>query len=168
MRASVLLFCTLLVAACSGGDESSTNETDSATGEEAAASADAAPSEAETTPSESQSEAGGDASTSVEDMTLPQTAWRATGEDGAIYTTFFDPDGVYRDMKNGELWGDGTWERLPDGRVCFTPAEEGRSGDCWSLGRETRDGTMRVTRDDGREVELLRVTYIAPLETADS
>ena len=119
--------------------------------------------ESSASPSDAAAAANDDAA-SEEDMVLPSSAWRVTGEDGAIYTTFFDADGLYRDMKNGDAWADGAWERLGDGRVCFTPSEESRAGACWSLGRESREGTMRVTSDDGREVELQRVTYIAPFD----
>ena len=32
------------------------------------------------------------------------TAWRAIAEDGARYVTEIDPDGTYRDLRNGDPW----------------------------------------------------------------
>jgi hypothetical protein len=168
MRPFLMLACALALAGCgegpvttneisaeipiegdTAGEEGKGSET---TETENTASENAPPSEAEPVDSEA--------------LTLTGTAWRVTGEDGAIYTTFLDPDGSYRDMKNGDPWAQGTWERLADGRLCFTPADEERSGDCWEFGSEDREGNLRVTNDDGHEVELRPVTYIAPEDEA--
>lgn len=112
--------------------------------------------------SASDSEAEAPAEPSANDLAMINTAWRVTGEDGAVYTTYFDPEGRYRDTKNGEPWHEGAWERLADGRLCFTPDDQDRSGACWALGERKADGTMRARRDDGREIELQQVTYLAP------
>lgn len=93
---------------------------------------------------------------------MQETAWRALGEDGAIYTTFFDADGTYRDFKNGEALQSGSWEQREDSKLCFTPAEEDRIGECWTLAPASNDDTMRPTSDGGKEIELRKVTYIAP------
>ena len=170
MRVSIWLACAILLSGCSGAQDGATNETSLAAPEDSVDASEAggeAPELAadESSASSSDAEAASnDDDASDEAMVLRSSAWRVTGEDGAIYTTFFDADGLYRDMKNGEAWADGAWERLGDGRVCFSPSDEGRAGACWSLGRESREGTMRVTSDDGREVELQRVTYIAPID----
>jgi hypothetical protein len=97
-------------------------------------------------------------------LDMAETAWRVTGEDGAIYTSFLDPDGAYRDFKNGDLWQTGQWKRVGDGRLCFTPDDEERSGECWTNDPPVDGGTMRTTSDTGRTVELRQVAYIAPAE----
>lgn len=174
MRVSIWLACAFLLSSCSGAQDGATNETSMAAPEDAVDASEAGGEATEpvaedssASPSDAEASANDD-DASEEAMVLPSSAWRVTGEDGAIYTTFFDADGLYRDMKNGEAWADGAWERLGDGRVCFTPSDESRAGACWSLGRESREGTMRVTSDDGREVELQRVTYIAPIDEPDA
>ncbi len=98
-------------------------------------------------------------------LDMTGTGWRVTGEDGSIYTSFLDPDGNYRDFRNGTLWQTGTWERRGDGRLCFTPDDEDRVGECWTNDPPIDDGTMLTTNDAGRTIELLRVTYI-PAEEA--
>ncbi|MEE1876577.1 hypothetical protein [Altererythrobacter litoralis] len=156
MRHIPLFACILLLAGCNPPQDTAGNE------------AAASPSPAE----EAVADAVGAAETpvpkpSTADIAMANTAWRVTGEEGAIYTTFLDPDGRYRDLKNGDPWQEGTWERLADGRLCFTPEDETRSGACWTLGKESDEGTMRVTSDAGREVELQQVTYIAALDEAE-
>lgn len=94
-------------------------------------------------------------------VALANTAWRVQGEDGAIYTTYLDADGTYRDFKNGESLQEGSWEEVSEGRLCFTPADEERTGECWSNERQEKDGTMRTTSDSERTVELRQVTYVA-------
>ena len=140
----------LLLAACAQPQEES--------GGESAASQDA--SEASAEPDAK----SGDDATSFEAVQMPvmsQTGWRVLGEDGAVYTTFFDADGSYRDFKNGEPMQTGTWEERVDGKLCFTPAEEGRIGECWKLDRVGSDGMMKPVSDAGKTIELRQVTYIA-------
>ena len=57
------------------------------------------------------------------DQSIPMagTAWLTVGTDGAVQTTLIDADGRYRDMRNGELFGEGTWQLLPNGTICFEP-----------------------------------------------
>ena len=94
-------------------------------------------------------------------LALAGTAWRVDGEDGGVYTTYLDPDGTYRDFRNGDPLQEGTWEEVSEGRLCFTPSEEGRSGECWANERQKKDGTMRTTSDSGLTVEVRQVTYVA-------
>ena len=150
MRMSPLLASVLLLAGCNPPPEE-------AAGESAPAAA-AASAAGDATSSESPA-----ASPTPEQLALVNTAWRVSGEDGATYTTMFDADGQYRDLKNGEPWQQGGWERLADGRLCFEPSDETRAGACWTLGEEKQDGKMRARSDTGREIELQQVTYIAPL-----
>ena len=95
---------------------------------------------------------------------MSQTAWRVLGEDGAIYTTFFDENGDYRDFKNGEAAQNGSWNERADGQLCFTPADETRIGDCWKLSTVSKDGIMKPVSDAGKVIDLRQVTYIAPAE----
>ena len=92
------------------------------------------------------------------------TGWRVLGEDGAVYTTYFDADGSYRDFKNGEELQSGTWDERNDGQLCFTPAVEHRIGECWKLGMVGSDKIMTPVSDAGKTIELRQVTYIAPVE----
>lgn len=162
MRIIPLLASILLLAGCNPPQEQATSEA----GTEPDAAADAAPGEEQGAEVTETQDAPDESAPADDEMALSNTAWRVTGEDGAIYTTFFDGDGQYRDMKNGEPWQDGTWEQLADGRLCFTPSDENRAGSCWSLGKRKKDGTMRVTSDEGREVMVTQVTYIAPVDEA--
>lgn len=154
MRIIPLLAYVLVLAGCNAPADQPAEESTPAA--EATAEADAA--EAAESP---------EATPTPEELALVNTAWRVTGEDGAIYTTFFDAEGAYRDTKNGDPWADGAWERLADGRLCFEPSDEGRTGACWTLGKHKKDGTMRVTDDSGREVLLQQVTYLAPVAEAE-
>ena len=142
MRSIPVLALALTLAACAGSEEA-----DPPAAEQANADAPQQPAEEKD-----------------ESVRMAETAWRVVGEDGAIYTTFFDPGGVYRDFKNGEPLQSGTWERREDGRLCFTPESEELGGECWTNDELDTDGTMRTTSDSGRTIELRQVTYIAPAE----
>ena len=102
--------------------------------------------------------------TTPKNLTLAETAWRASGEDGAVFTTYLDADGTYRDHKNGEPLQDGEWEEVSQGRICFTPAKDETSGECWALEKPDAEGVMRATNDAEKVIELRRVTYVAPQE----
>lgn len=96
---------------------------------------------------------------------MAETAWRVRGEDGAIYTTYFDADATYRDFKNSVRLQEGTWQALSDeNKLCFTPSQEGHIGECWALAPLSSKGIMQPTSDGGRTIELRQVTYIAPLD----
>lgn len=118
---------------------------------------------------ETASETGGDSASKEPDApvampVMARTGWRVQGEDGSIYTTFFDAGGVYRDFKNGEPIQEGTWEERLDGKLCFTPSADGRIGECWELAPVDIDGMMKPVSDAGKTIELRQVTYIAPSE----
>jgi len=89
---------------------------------------------------------------------LAGTGWLTIGGDGAVQTTYFDPEGRYRDFRNGELLGEGDWERGPEGRVCFEP-DAGR-GACWTTSEIDEDGEASATDGEGRTIAIKRVTYL--------
>ena len=115
-----------------------------------------------------------DPAASPSDEPAPQifaaTAWRAVAEDGARYTTQLDPDGTYRDLRNGDPWQVGSWT-YSDGEqgklLCFTPGDENGIERCWEPER-MRGDTMRATSDSGTTIELERVDYEPPLDEPDS
>lgn len=109
------------------------------------------------------SESGGEASI----IPMAETGWLTVGEDGAVFTTFLDAGGTYRDFRNGSPWQTGTWQRREDGRLCFVPDAADRVGGCWTTGELSEDGTMKATNQDDKAIELKRVTYLAP-EAAES
>lgn len=125
-------------------------------------------------PADEGNEAGEGAIVSVEDSggstdegagtapDLERTAWRAEGADGAIYITYLDADGLYRDFRNGDPWRDGNWLRNDAGKLCFTPANEALTGDCWTLKKPNTKGVMRTNNGAGLSIKLQQVTYVAP------
>ncbi|MEM1195591.1 MAG: hypothetical protein AAGH57_05760 [Pseudomonadota bacterium] len=105
---------------------------------------------------------------SPESLEMAQTAWLSVSDDGAVYTTFLDPDGRYRDMQGGALAYTGAWEQGAARELCFTP-DKG-AGSCWSHGAPGLDGVMRATSSAGRAIALKRIAYVpppAPKESAD-
>lgn len=97
---------------------------------------------------------------------LSASGWLVVGEDGLVYTTMLDPDGTYRDFRDGQPLQDGAWRRGNGGNLCFIPAAEDRNGECWTLGRLKANGSMRATSASGRVVVLRRIAY-APATVAD-
>lgn len=97
------------------------------------------------------------------DIKVAESGWLTVGSDGAVQTTFFDADGRYRDLRNGEPFGTGSWEQRPDGKVCFEP-DSGR-GACWKTGKADENGEASATNDDGKRITIKQITYIAPPET---
>lgn len=98
------------------------------------------------------------------------TGWRALAEDGARYTTYLDPDGTYRDLRNGDPWQTGSWRYLDsegDKRLCFKPDDENGLERCWQPGRMSGD-TLRAKGDGGITIELERVEYQPPAEADDA
>jgi hypothetical protein len=91
-----------------------------------------------------------------------RTAWRARDESGALYTTFLDPGGRYRDLRNGDLWQQGAWEYDEEDRICFTPDAEDSLDQCWRPERMDESGRMIATSDSGRRVQLESVEYRRP------
>lgn len=107
-----------------------------------------------------------DAETAAPPPPLPnefsRTAWRTRDESGAQYTTFLDPAGRYRDMRNGDPWQEGAWEYDDEDRICFTPDAEDALGQCWNPERMDDGGRMIVTSASGRRVRLESVEYRRP------
>lgn len=94
--------------------------------------------------------------------TFASTAWRSVSDDGARYTTMLDPDGTYRDLRNGDAWGAGSWtlaERPGGSQLCLTPDDENGVETCWEPGRMKGD-TMVATGAGDRRIELRRVDYV--------
>lgn len=91
-----------------------------------------------------------------------RTAWRADDESGAQYSTFLDPAGRYRDLRNGDPWQVGAWEYDDEDRICFTPDAEGALGQCWNPERMDDGGRMIVTSASGRRVRLESIEYRRP------
>lgn len=96
----------------------------------------------------------------------PESGWLTIGSDGAVQTTFLDPGGRYRDLRNGALVAEGSWQQNSDGALCFEP-DSGR-GACWETGRMADDGTALATSGEGKRIVLRRVAYVAPPAPEDS
>lgn len=148
-RLAAILSSAILLASCAApADETAPPET---------------PSEADQATADGQPEKVVPAGAAPAKMpTMTQTGWRVRGEDGAVYTTYLDADGSYRDFKNGDPLQVGTWEERVDGKLCFTPEEEGRIGECWALKPLDSDGMMQPVSDAGKTIDLRQVTYLPP------
>lgn len=112
-------------------------------------------------------EAGEEAEKESAPEGFAETAWRVTAENGARYATYFDVEGRYRDLRNGDLWQEGDWTYSdgPSGKqLCMTPNEENGVESCWQPGR-VDDDTMFATGPGDRRIELTRVNYQAPEPT---
>jgi len=122
-------------------------------------------SDGDTSSAQSESDGGGD---NAQEASIPmaETAWLSVGNDGAVQTTMIDPAGRYRDFRNGEPAGQGSWSQRPDGSICFEPAQG--SGACWETGAPQEDGSLIATNDDGMRVEITRIAYTAPSADADA
>lgn len=150
-RNTALISISLLLAACTAAES---EEDVSTVGEEGA---EASPSPA--------------VSGSIPDE-MGGTAWRTASESGALLATYLDPDGTYRDLRNGGPFGTGSWAYTDGARgklLCFTPSAEtdndGEDGTttepietCWETSR-VRDGKMVVTGPGGKRVELTSIAY---------
>lgn len=91
-----------------------------------------------------------------------QTGWRVRDDEGAIYTTFLDDEGRYRDVRNGDPWQEGAWDFDEDQRLCFSPDDENGSEVCWRPDRMDDPDHMIVTSQSGKRVKLERVDYSPP------
>lgn len=147
-KAPLFLLPALLLAACEQPQQASDEDAPPATDPVADASGAGA--------AEDSGESGGG-----DEFALTETGWLTIGSDGSVQTTFFDANGRYRDLVNGELVAEGGWQRRPDGTLCFEP-DAGR-GACWETGQPDENGTAIATDGDGKRIEIRRVTYI-PLE----
>ncbi|MEE4204881.1 MAG: hypothetical protein V2I39_01220 [Erythrobacter sp.] len=97
---------------------------------------------------------------SDESLAMAATAWLSVSDAGDVYITYLDPDGRYRDLKEGRLAFSGTWRQKAGGELCFTP-DQG-TAQCWEHGAPGADRRMLATSSDGREIELRRITYSPP------
>ena len=90
------------------------------------------------------------------------TAWRSIAEDGARYTTYFDPGGRYRDLRNGDPWQEGAWtlNDVEGRQLCFTPDGENAQQTCWEPG--AMDGEALFASNGTQRIRLKRVDYSAP------
>ena len=102
-------------------------------------------------------ETGAAGELSAESLVMAETAWLSVSADGAVYTTFLDPDGRYRDLRDGEIVFAGNWEQNASGRLCFAP-DQGKLA-CWSHGSPGLNGEMRATNEEGYAIEVKRITY---------
>uniref|UniRef100_UPI0035C851FC hypothetical protein n=1 Tax=Qipengyuania sp. TaxID=2004515 RepID=UPI0035C851FC len=128
--APVLLVSIGTIAGCAPGDPR-------------AAPSDSAADPATEAGAEAMAEAPADKPSRIPDD-LTGTAWRASGADGGSYTTFLDADGRYRDVKNGEPFHDGAWDRRADGSICFLPDGTEAQRRCWTPDGMTDEGNMVV------------------------
>ena len=127
---------------------------------------------------------GEDTGSALNDEDLPndfaRTAWRIEDDEGAIYTTFLDDGGRYRDFRNGDLWHVGSWEVDDEGRLCLSPeqdaagresgaddAQGSQTSFCWTPRGMDGDGGMIIKASSGKRVRLQQVDYEAP-ESAPS
>ena len=99
-----------------------------------------------------------------ESLAIAQTAWLSVSTDGAVFVTFLDADGRYRDTRDGAVVYSGRWEQTPGGQLCFTP--DNGIGGCWTYGGPGRDGVMQASGDIGRTIELKSVAYAPPTAQA--
>ena len=115
------------------------------------------------------------AATGAADLPLPDdyagTAWQVSDADGARYTTFLDPDGTYRDLRNGDPFQEGSWSFDAEERLCFTtPAAGDASQDegeqevkadktCWRPHRMAGDDELVLHGQSGRRIKAIRVDY---------
>jgi hypothetical protein len=98
-------------------------------------------------------------------IVLSETAWLSVSRDGAVFTTFLDPDGRYRDLRNGETIYSGSWFETPAGELCFQP-DTGGAG-CWAIGAPGDDRMVRATDGKGRDIALRRIAYAPPRRDPD-
>lgn len=143
MRPIPVTLLPIVLAACAPADDSGDNSAGTA----------------------AESDAGVETVTTTEPAKAPdleRTAWRVLGQDGAVYITFLDADGLYRDLRNGDPWRNGNWLRDDAGKLCFTPADEALTGECWKLKKPNTNGVMRASNDADKTIKLQQVTYVAP------
>ena len=116
--------------------------------------------ESEPTPPPPESSATGQLS--PESLVMAETAWLSVSADGAVYTTYLDPDGRYRDTRDGAIVYAGKWEQNTSGQLCFAP--DAGQGVCWDHKAPGLDGVLRATHPDGHAIELKRIAYTPPDE----
>ena len=90
---------------------------------------------------------------------MRHSGWRSESADGSVFATFLDDDGTYRERKNGEPNGTGTWNIRDDDALCFLPDGENVEGDCWELENQDSEGKMVAIDSAGRRIELQQIDY---------
>lgn len=119
-------------------------------------------------------QAGGAVSESSESAARPApevfaaTAWRSVSAEGARFSTYLDPDGRYRDLRNGDPWQTGTWRYDSDAGslLCLKPDADNGVERCWKPG-SMRKNVMQATDQDERRIELEKIDYQAPAAADD-
>ena len=92
-----------------------------------------------------------------------ETAWISRSEEGARFVTYFDADGTYRELRNGDPRQTGEWSFAegPEGKqICVQPDAGAGEKSCWQPDR-MKDGKLIVTGPEGKRVELQRADYSA-------
>ncbi|WP_407875644.1 hypothetical protein [Qipengyuania nanhaisediminis] len=125
-------------------------------------SGDAASDSAASTPAAEQPPTEEEAGTEI---AMAGTAWLTVGTDGAVQTTFVDEDGRYRDFRNSEPFGQGSWEQRPDGTICFEP--DSGTGACWEIEPDGSETDIFATDSEGRRIDIKRITYAPPQDDED-
>lgn len=92
------------------------------------------------------------------------TAWRSTAENGALFATYLDAGGTYRELRNGDPYQTGSWTYGDDGQLCLVPDGENTRGGCWTPQRMSEDGKLILANDAGERIELTRITYEPPVD----
>lgn len=95
------------------------------------------------------------------------TAWRSTAENGALFATYLDAGGTYRDLRNGDPYQTGSWTYGDDGQLCLVPDGENTRGGCWTPRRMNADGKLILVNAADKRIELTRITYEPPLSEED-
>jgi len=106
-----------------------------------------------------------DSQMSEESLVMSETGWLSVSDDGEVYKTYLDPDGRYRDMRDGAIAFTGAWEQTASGELCFDP--DAGTSTCWSHGSPGLDNTMRAENPVGRAIELRRIAYAPPQQSAE-
>lgn len=104
-------------------------------------------------------------------IVFSRTAWLSIGRDGSVYATQLDPDGSYRDFRDGSLWQRGRWQRDEDGSLCFSPAAADGVRTCWRIEPTEREGVIRAEPLDApetRAIELRRLAWRPPAAAQDA
>ncbi len=152
-NAALLAAVTLTLLACA---DDAGESIDAAATEEASATVEGATPEA----------SGSEDVPSNPAIAVARTGWLTIGSDGAVQITHFDPQGRYRDLRNGEMVAQGNWQRGPENRLCFEP-DAGR-GECWTIGDVDEEGEAIATDSDGKTIAIRRVAYLPPQSDAAS
>ena len=155
MRAAGALLLATVLSGCAAGGDTPAEPAETATPQDAAASDPA-------------------------DTPLPDdyagTAWQVSDADGARYITHLDPDGTYRDLRNGDPLQQGTWSVDAEDRICFSApfAQDEDATDaegletCWRPHHMAGEGELLLHGQSGRRIMATRVEYSPADEDNDT